>query len=246
MSAALPAPGRPDPVTQSGGSGSGFRDGNVRTPTDFQNSTGVSRETLDALVTYAALLEKWQKRINLVGPRTVADLWSRHFLDSAQLVSLIPPGAKRLVDLGSGAGFPGLVLCILTGLETHLIESDTRKCAFLREAGRAAGVSSRLTVHARRAESIELPPADVISARALAPLPDLLALAAPFWGAETQGLFLKGKRYEEELTAAKYGWYINYSTIPSRVDPESVILSITGLRQAPGADPEGEGAGRKG
>lgn len=201
-------------------------------PSDFQNSTGVSRETMDALTLYAGLLEKWQKRINLVGPKTVADLWSRHFLDSAQLASLIPPGSTRLVDLGSGAGFPGLVLCILTGLETHLIESDTRKCAFLREAGRAAGVSAHLTVHAKRAETVDLPPADIITARALAPLPDLLSLAFPFWGKSTLGLFLKGKRHQEELTAAKYGWYINYSTIPSRVDPDSVILSVTGLKRS--------------
>lgn len=213
----------------------------VHTPSDFQNSTGVSRETLDALTRYADLLAKWQKRINLVGPRTVGDLWSRHFMDSAQLVPLIPVGATRLIDLGSGAGFPGLVICILTGLETHLIESDTRKCAFLREAGRAAGVSDRLIVHAKRAESLDLPSADVVTARALAPLPDLLALAAPFWGESTLGLFLKGKRYEEELTAAKYGWYINYSTIPSRVDPDSVILSLTGLRKTGEAKPDGEG-----
>lgn len=206
----------------------------VRSAEDFRNSTHVSRETMERLEAYARLLEKWQPKINLVGPKTLPDLWSRHFLDSAQLVPLIPEGANTHMDLGSGAGFPGLVICILTELETHLVESDGRKAAFLREAARITGVSNRLTVHAKRAESLELPPVDLITARALAPLPDLLSLCEPFWKSQTLGLFLKGKRYEEELTASKYGWYINFDAIPSQVDADSVILSISGTRRKEG------------
>ena len=188
------------------------------------------------LEAYAGLLIKWQSRINLIGPRTIPDLWTRHFWDSAQLVDHIPKDARTLIDLGSGAGFPGLVLAILSELETHLIESDTRKAAFLREAARIAGVSDRVVVHASRAESVDLPVADVISARALAPLIDLLPLVEPFWGSATLGLFPKGKRYKEELTDSNYVWYINYDAIPSRSDADSVLLKITGLARKDRAD----------
>ena len=198
---------------------------------DFQNSTGVSRETMERLEAYAALLQKWQPRINLVGPKTLPGLWRRHFLDSAQLAEHIPDSARTLIDLGSGAGFPGLVLCILTRLETHLVESDARKSAFLREAAREAGVSDRLTVHTKRAESLDLPPADVISARALAPLDVLFPWVERFWKSDTLGLFPKGIRYKEELTSVNYGWYINYSTVPSRVDPDSVLLLVRDLKR---------------
>lgn len=211
---------------------------NTLTAEGFRNSTHVSRETLERLESYAALLRKWQPKINLVGPKTLPDLWARHFLDSAQLLPLIPDGAKTHMDLGSGAGFPGLVIAILTELETHLVESDGRKAAFLREAARVTGVSDRVTIHAKRAESLDLPPVDLVTARALAPLPDLLSLSEPFWKPETLGLFLKGKRYEEELTGSKYGWYINFDAVPSQVDAESVILSISDLRRK---GEEGEG-----
>lgn len=196
------------------------------TPADFQKSTAVSRETLDALEAYAALLIKWQSRINLVGPRTIPDLWNRHFYDSAQLLPLIPDSAHRLVDIGTGGGFPGLVLAILTSLEVHLIESDQRKCAFLREAARVTGVSQRVTVHTKRVETVVMKEVDVVSSRALAPLTDLLSLSEGLWNPETIGLFLKGKRYKEELTALKYAWYINYDAFPSATDPESVMLKI--------------------
>lgn len=211
-------------------------------PSEFRKSTGVSRETLAALEAYATLLLKWQPRINLIGPKTVDDLWHRHFFDSAQLLPMVPEGSSRVVDLGSGAGFPGLVLCILTGAETHLIESDGRKAAFLREAARVSGVSDRVTVHAKRAESVDLPPADIVSARALAGLEDLLPLAIRFWRPGTVGLFPKGKRYQEELTAIKYGWYINFDALPSQVDAESVILRVTDLHKAPAQRGEGPAA----
>lgn len=201
------------------------------TPSDFRERTGVSRETLDRLEVYADTLRRWQRRINLVGPATVPELWHRHMLDSAQLVQHLPDGDGPVVDLGSGAGFPGLVLAIMTPRPVHLIESDTRKAAFLREAARAAGVSSRVTVHATRIADAPQIAAAIITARALAALPQLLDLSEPFLGDGTIALFLKGKRYQEELTDAKYAWYINYETVPSATDSDAVLLRIVDFRR---------------
>lgn len=190
----------------------------------------VSRETLDRLAAYAALLEKWQRSINLVGPRTLGDLWTRHFLDSAQLLPLLPDGVRVLVDLGSGAGFPGLVLAVLGVQEVHLVESDTRKAAFLREAARATG--STVTVHARRAEQVEPFRADVVSARALAPLADLLTLAEPFVGPGTTCLFPKGQSVGQELTDAAKAWKMQAETLPSLTDPDAGILRLREVHRA--------------
>ncbi|MDF1748151.1 MAG: 16S rRNA (guanine(527)-N(7))-methyltransferase RsmG [Alphaproteobacteria bacterium] len=205
----------------------------------FQKNTDVSRETMEQLEAYAALLLKWQPKINLISKNTIPELWTRHFLDSAQLIDLCPSTAKTLIDLGSGAGFPGLVLAIMSEMTVHLIESDTRKSAFLREAARIAGVSDRVTVHATRAEAVDLPPADIISARALASLSDLLPLAHRFWGEGTIALFPKGKRYKEELTAANYAWYITYDAVRSRSDDDSVLLRLTDMRPKPSDHAEG-------
>ncbi len=132
---------------------------------------------MERLTIYAERLIRWNTRINLVGAASMADPWRRHMLDSAQLVDHLPARATELVDLGSGAGFPGLVLAIISGLRTHLIEADTRKAAFLREAVRLTGASA--TVHSIRIENLEPFPVDVITARALAPLPALLVYASP-------------------------------------------------------------------
>jgi 16S rRNA (guanine527-N7)-methyltransferase len=138
------------------------------TPAEFAAETGVSRETLARLEAYAALLLAWNRRVNLVGRGTEEDLWRRHMLDSAQLHPLIPAGARTLVDLGSGAGFPGLVLAILGGPHVHLVESDQRKAVFLREAARVTGAAAM--VHAIRIEAAPPLAADIVTARALAPL----------------------------------------------------------------------------
>lgn len=191
---------------------------------------GVSRETLERLQAYLDLLARWQKVINLVGPATLADPWRRHILDSAQLMRFWPAGATRLADLGSGAGLPGLILAILGVPETHLLESDRRKAAFLREAARACGVA--VTVHAARIE--EVPPlrADVVSARALAPLPDLLGLAERHLRPGGICLFLKGRNVESELTAARESWTMRALREASLSDPESQILIISEIRRA--------------
>src|SRR6202044_3793088 len=131
-----------------------------------------SRETLDRFGTYVDLLGAWNRRINLVGRNTIGDVWRRHILDCAQLIRYVPPQARVLVDLGSGAGLPGLVLAILGVPEVHLVESDLRKAAFLREAARVTGATAQ--IHPQRAEKMPRLAADLITARAVASLPDLL------------------------------------------------------------------------
>ncbi len=197
-------------------------------PDAFARMTGVSRETTDRLAGHLDLLRRWQKRINLVGASTLCDPWRRHMLDSAQLAPLIPSGA-RLADLGSGAGFPGLVLAVLRGGPVHLIESDARKAAFLREAVRATAAPAE--VHNDRAESLQLQ-ADVVVARACAPLDRLLGLALPLLAPGGICLFLKGARAGEELDAARAGWRMTVRRHPSRSAADGVVLELGGLRRA--------------
>jgi 16S rRNA (guanine527-N7)-methyltransferase len=184
----------------------------------------VSRETLDRLGLYADLLAKWQPTVNLVGPKTIAEAWQRHIIDSLQLVPLLPQGARRLADFGSGAGFPGLVLAIVTGLETHLVESDVRKSAFLREVARQTAAPA--TVHVRRVEAVEPLAADVITARALAPLSDLLGLALPHWAAGGTGIFPKGENWQQEVTSAAARYKFEHQTTPSRTAHGAVIVTV--------------------
>ncbi|MBX6367813.1 MAG: 16S rRNA (guanine(527)-N(7))-methyltransferase RsmG [Rhodospirillales bacterium] len=185
---------------------------------------GVSRETHARLARYVHLLRVWNARVNLVSRLSLDDAWRRHVLDSAQLMPLIPAGARVLVDLGSGAGFPGLVLSILGVPEVHLIESDARKCAFLREAARATGANA--TIHVRRIEAMTPFPADVVTARALAPLPQLLELASPFLQPHTMCVFLKGKNAAEELREARSRWRMDETIVPSLTDPEASVVVI--------------------
>ena len=191
---------------------------------------GVSRETRARLEIYADLLRKWQRTINLVGRSTLNELWTRHFADSAQLYPLLPEGTRVLVDLGSGAGFPGLVLAILGVPEVHLIEADSRKSAFLREVVRATGAP--VQIHVRRIEQVPPFPADVVTARALAPLADLLELAVPFIGRRGIALFPKGQHVEDELTAATKTWNITVDRFPSVTDQAATILRVSEVSRA--------------
>lgn len=185
---------------------------------------------LARLCAYVDLLRRWAERINLVGRATLADPWRRHILDSAQLLPFVPAGAKSLVDLGSGAGFPGLVLAILGVPGVELIEADARKCAFLREAARIA--AAPVVIHPRRIETVPARIADVVTARALAPLDRLLALAAPFVGPQTVCLFLKGERALEELAAARRIWTATAAHYPSLSDPRGFVLRLCGVARA--------------
>ncbi len=199
------------------------------TPEEFQAHTNVSRETLDRLRAYADLLEKWQPKINLVGPKTLPDLWSRHFLDSAQIFPLIPADARVLVDFGSGAGFPGLVFAAMGVPDVHCVESDQRKAAFLREVCRVAAIPA--TIHAERIESLVPFAADVVSARALASLPQLLELAEPFLTTRTLCLFPKGQNVEAELTAAHKIWNMQVTRHDSLTDAGATVLALREVRR---------------
>ena len=190
-------------------------------------SNDVSREAIERLETFADLLIRWNQTVNLIAPGDVPHLWDRHIADSLQLLPLIDPPPDRATDLGSGAGFPGLVLSIASGLPFHLIESDQRKAAFLREAARATGAPAR--IHAARIETARLAPAPLITARALAPLPKLLALAAPLLAPNGTCLFLKGANASAELTAAATQWHMRVESIPSRTAPGASVLRITNL-----------------
>ncbi len=197
----------------------------------------VSRETLRRLDIIADLLRKWQKTINLVAPATLPDVWSRHIADSLQLINHVPADAARWVDLGSGGGFPGLVVAAaLTerpGAEIHLVESDTRKSAFLREAARAAELPA--SVHAQRIEQVSqalAPGTQVVSARALAPLPKLLELAEPFLAAGALGVFPKGRDAERELTEARKGWTLDCDLRASVSDREAQVLLVRSARRS--------------
>jgi 16S rRNA (guanine527-N7)-methyltransferase len=190
----------------------------------------VPRETLDRLQAYLDLLARWQQRINLVGPATLADPWRRHVVDCGQLWRFWPDWARTLVDLGSGAGLPGLVLAVLGVPTTHLVESDRRKAAFLREAARACGAPA--TVHAARIK--DLPPlgADVVTARALAPLPELLALAESQLRPGAVCLFPKGRAAKSELTLARETWKMAVDRRASLSDPDGQVLIISEIRRA--------------
>jgi 16S rRNA (guanine527-N7)-methyltransferase len=182
---------------------------------------------LTRLEGFAGLLGKWQRSINLVAAGTLPDIWRRHMLDSAALFPLIPSGARTLVDLGSGAGFPGLVLAILGVPEVHLIDSDARKCAFLTEAARH--FASGTKVHRGRIETITPIPADVLTARALAELEDLLGYGKRFLKPGGVCLFLKGSRAEDELTRARQRWRMVAEAFPNPADSSGKILRIKDL-----------------
>ena len=202
------------------------------TPEGFQEALGVADKDLRRLKAYVTLLEKWQAKINLVGADSLDDVWRRHILDSAQLGPLLPADTKIIADIGSGAGFPGLVLAILAGPtrsshEFHLIESNERKCAFLREANRITGAGAK--IHHSRAEKLSDLSADVIISRAVASLDELLEYADSMLKKDGQCLFLKGKKWREELTQAKKNWIINESTIQSLSDSSGMILKLEAI-----------------
>lgn len=210
-------------------------------PAAFAAAFAVSPETTKRLVIYADTLALWQKRINLVAPGTIADLWHRHFADSAQLLDLAPPNARSWVDLGSGAGFPGLVIAILLAgqappvlTRVTLVESDQRKCGFLAEVVRKTGIAALIPVDIVCAR-IETPatramlaPADVVSARALAPLERLLELASPLLGPSGRGLFLKGRGVDAEIAAAARTFEFSFELVPSRTEADASIVVMQG------------------
>ncbi|MDX2224696.1 MAG: 16S rRNA (guanine(527)-N(7))-methyltransferase RsmG [Rhodospirillaceae bacterium] len=190
----------------------------------FLADSNVSRETFERLKTFADLLTRWNQKINLISRATEGDLWRRHILDSSQLVRYLPAPPGPVIDLGSGAGFPGLVLGILGTPEVTLIEADARKAAFLREAARETGTPVEIIV--ARIERVAPRPARAVTARAVAPLAQLLDLALPFLGPRTVGLFLKGQNLGVELTEAHKIWRMNIDRFPSQSDPSAFVVCV--------------------
>ncbi len=208
---------------------------------EWLSHQGVSRETLAQLDAYVDLLTRWNARINLVAPTSLSEVWERHVADCAQLDPLIPGAARTLVDLGSGAGLPGLILAILRpSLQVTLIETDSRKAAFLAEAVRELALTN-VGVACKRVErfTVTRPPA-IVTARALKPLPILLGLARPLIGPDTLAIFPKGRKAAEEVAAARAGWSFDLETIASATSEEARILLIR--HAMPLAAPPSDGA----
>jgi 16S rRNA (guanine527-N7)-methyltransferase len=195
--------------------------------------TPVSRETLERLDRFVEFLLPWTQRTNLIARSTIPTIWTRHVADSLQLLALAP-NAKTWIDLGSGAGFPGLVIaCALAGqagAAVHLVESQGKKANFLREA--VKHLELPVTVHAVRIEdfvkNFVLRP-DVVTARALAPLNELLKLAHPLLKPGVKGLFPKGQHVEVELTEASKSWNIDAELVPSKTSPDGRIVVVSKL-----------------
>ena len=196
---------------------------------DFAQAANVSRETLARLKAYADLLCDWNTRHNLVSAGSLANVWRRHMWDSAQLAALIPVSAHNLADLGSGAGFPGLVLAALLRdrLKVSLFEATAKKCAFL--AAAAERMQLEVAIHNIRMEDAASQPFDLVTARACAPLTKLLGYAQKFLGPNSVCLLLKGQNVAVELTEAHKCWNMETKLIPSKTDASGAILEVRNL-----------------
>lgn len=188
----------------------------------------VSRETAERLSLYANLVRRWNPAINLFSRNDLANLEPRHIADALQLRTWLPADLEMAIDLGSGGGIPGMVLAIATGAHWHLVEADKRKAAFLVEAARV--IEADVTVHACRIENLTLPPARVVTARALAPLPLLLELAHLFIRNDGFLLAPKGRTADAELTQAAQQWQMKLERVASTTDPTASILKISEVR----------------
>ena len=191
---------------------------------EFQKLTGVSRETLDKFSTYVALLEKWQKAINLVSKKSLMDVWERHVLDSYQILKFAPKDNGVWIDMGSGAGFPALIVAMAGDFEVHVIESDHRKCQFMRDVSRET--STPITIHTKRIDAVEPFPAAVISARALASLEKLLEFSTNFATPDTVYIYLKGQDVDAELTQAAKCWSMETIKHQSLSSSEGSVLEL--------------------
>ena len=198
------------------------------TPDQIGELLNVSRETIEKFQLYLTLLEKWQRRINLVSKSTLADAWQRHILDSGQLAAYFPPQTRQILDVGSGAGFPGLVLAIMGGVTVDLVESDQRKAVFLLTVIRELGLPAK--VHNQRIETMPNLCPDVITARALAPVPKLLNLIETQLHSDGVCLFLKGASVEDELTNLQSYSTMVATTYPSLSSANGVVLELKNPR----------------
>lgn len=219
-------------------------------PSDLQRDLAVPRETCERLETHRRLLALWSRQINLIGPKELEDYWRRHALDCGQLAALAPQ-ARRWVDMGSGAGFPGLVVaCLLADRGSDddtdgdalvtLVESSPKRVAFLREAIRETGAPAQVIEGDIDAVAATLETQHVATARAFAPLPRIILSAKPILDRGAIGLFPKGAEYRAELAAAAdQGWALEVVALPSRSDPAGRILKVEGARRADTTGPNG-------
>jgi 16S rRNA (guanine527-N7)-methyltransferase len=197
---------------------------------EFLRHFPVSHETLEKLDRYAELLGEWNAKFNLIGEKSLPHIWRRHFLDCAQLIKFIPESARSIADLGSGAGLPGIVLSILGAPQVHLIESTGKKANFLREVINELKLNA--IVRQMRIESLHNIRFDVITARALKPLPQLLKLSKPLINKDSLCLFLKGQTVHSELTEACKLWKFGAEIFPSLSDASGQVLKICNLQSS--------------
>ena len=202
-------------------------------PEEFQKATNVSRETLDNFKRYSQLLAEWQKKINLIGPATTENIWHRHFYDSAQLLPLIKKSGtgglgRKIMDMGSGAGFPGLVLALMGENSVYLAEPSAKRCAFLRQVMRETGAGAEILQ--AKVKDIETFPVDIVTARALAPIATLIEWGLPYLREDGEFWLLKGSRVEEELTLAKKNWNMKTEIFPSKTGNGGKILKLSNIR----------------
>ena len=200
----------------------------------LKSDLSLSDSTMDMLDHFVDLTQRWSKSINLIGPASAEQIWHRHILDSAQLIDVASQDARSWLDLGSGGGFPGMVVAILASeirpeLRVCLVESDQRKAAFLRSVARETGVS--VTVHASRVEDLDRQDADILSARALAPLPRLLSLAVTHVAPHGVCLFPKGTTFQSEVDQALENWSFTHHKVPSVTQPGAMVLVIRDIQR---------------
>jgi 16S rRNA (guanine527-N7)-methyltransferase len=198
---------------------------------DFSIENYVSRETIASLQHFESLLLKWSSRINLISKNTYGTSWERHILDSAQIIQYWPSKFDTWLDVGSGGGLPGIVLAIIArelnpDAKFSLVESDSRKCAFLRQASRDLSLTDNIMVQNSRIEDLDSGPVDVISARALASLDDLLSFASPYVGPKTTAIFPKGKSASQEVAMARKNWSFKLEEFQSSTDKDAKILKL--------------------
>jgi 16S rRNA (guanine527-N7)-methyltransferase len=202
----------------------------VVNPFDLLNlHLNVSRETHERFSRFHDLLIRWQNKINLISPDTVNDIWNRHILDSLQLANFISDRSKKIVDMGAGAGFPGLILAIYGYENVTLIESDAKKISFLKEASRIT--STVVSLEHKRLEEVKLSSPDFILARACSELSSLLEYASLFISHETTCLFHKGKNYSKEIEDANEEWQFDHTLLPSVTSDQGVIVQLSQVRK---------------
>ncbi len=195
-----------------------------------QKQFSLTDETMSKLDLYVSMLNEWQEKMNLVSRTTLPEVWERHILDSAQVFPFLSSEDKTILDMGSGAGFPALVLAVMDekkAFRIHLAESDGKKCQFLNAVIQACGLNA--VVHNERLENMSLPSADVLTARALAPLEKLIRYARPFIGKKTRCIFLKGRKAPEEIQDAEKKWRFQYEKHSSLSSSEGQLLILSGI-----------------